>query len=209
MSDRPAIDAALLPPKALDARSPLWWGNMLMLSIESTTVALLLVSYFYLQQNFEQWPPPSVDTFPPLKNPVPDLPAGTLNVFLQLASLPLMVWIDRAARRVDERRVKFGLVALGLLGLLLVLVRLPEFSALKFSWDDNAYGSTVWALLALHWTYLVVGALEILVLAAWSFAFGLDESLASDTTITAGYWYWMVGAGLVIYLVVYWYPRIV
>src|SRR5205807_1861593 len=60
---RPALDVSHLPPAALDARAPGWWGNALLTAIETTTVALLVASYLYLWRNFPQslWPPPRVD----------------------------------------------------------------------------------------------------------------------------------------------------
>ena len=73
--------------------------------IETTTVALLLASYFYLWRNYpqEHWPPPRVEHEPPILKPVPDLLVGTLNVLLLLATVPLMAWIDRlCCRQFDE-----------------------------------------------------------------------------------------------------------
>ena len=40
-------------------------------------------------------------------------------------------------------------------GLVLIAVRGFEFAALNVQWDTNAYGSIVWALLALHTTHIV------------------------------------------------------
>jgi heme/copper-type cytochrome/quinol oxidase subunit 3 len=208
MENRPAIDTTLLPSWAFDTRTPVWWGNTLMLFIETTTVALMIVSYFYLAKNFEQWPPPRVDKLPANFNPVPDLSAGTLNIVVLGASCLPMLWVDRAARRPDGNKVKFGLLFLGILALVMVGIRVFEFPALKFSWDDNAYGSLVWSLLGLHFMYLGLAAVECLVIAVWLFMYGIDERHAIDVTLTAIYWYWTAGVGLVIYAVVYWAPRI-
>ena len=52
MTARPTIDASRLPADAPDSRAPAWWGNVLFMAIETTTVALLLASYFYLWRNF-------------------------------------------------------------------------------------------------------------------------------------------------------------
>src|SRR3954463_11985423 len=100
MSDAPAnvIDVSNLPDNAFDERSPLWWGNLLMIFIETTTVALLVAIYFYLRMNFGDWPPPKVDVFPPLYHPVPDLGAATVNTMLLLLSCLPMYWTDMVAR---------------------------------------------------------------------------------------------------------------
>jgi hypothetical protein len=78
MTARSTIDVSHLPATARDSRSPAWWGNTLFMLIETTTVALLLASYFYLWRNYpqSQWPPSRVDSEPPLLNPVPDLLMG-------------------------------------------------------------------------------------------------------------------------------------
>ena len=48
MTDVPrTIDVSKLPIDALDQPSPVWWGNTLMIFIESMTVILLLAAYFY------------------------------------------------------------------------------------------------------------------------------------------------------------------
>ena len=51
------IDVSGLPNFGWDERSPVWWGNALLMFIESTTVAILLATYFYLRQNVHEWPP--------------------------------------------------------------------------------------------------------------------------------------------------------
>src|SRR5436305_9955884 len=95
------LDVSDLPPAALDARAPAWWGNMLLLAIETTTVALLAVSYLYLWRNYPQaqWPPPRVEKNPTILSPVPDLLVGTLNTIVLLASCVVMVFVDRTARK--------------------------------------------------------------------------------------------------------------
>ena len=55
---RRVLDVSGLPNTAMDAYAPVWWGNALLMMIESMTVLLLLASYFYLRRNFTQWPPP-------------------------------------------------------------------------------------------------------------------------------------------------------
>ena len=56
---RPAIDVSNTPDAVFGARSPVWWGNTLLILIESTTMVLLIASYFYIRQNFDEWPHPS------------------------------------------------------------------------------------------------------------------------------------------------------
>lgn len=206
MSPAHVIDVSKLPPTAFDARAPVWWGNLLMCLIETMTVAMLAVSYFYVRQNFDQWPPPRVNDQPPLIHPAPDLWPGTANAILLVASCVPMYLIDAGVRR-GAKWVPVGLVGMGLAGVVSVVLRCYEFPAVKFWWDDNAYASIVWAILGMHLIYLIVGAGELLLVAFWLMRYGIDEKHAVDVTLTGGYWYWTAGSWLVLYVIVYWVPR--
>ena len=202
--------------------------------IETTTVALLVASYFYLWRNYPQsgWPPPQGNTDPPLLDPLPNLFLGTLNTVLLLATVPLMSWLARVcARRFDELEqlnaskpsevpdeqrpdprptpVLIGLGALVALGLISCVIRWFEFPELKVAWNDNAYGSIIWALLGLHFLYLAIEVVEVAVLLLWIVVFELGENQATDVGLTAEYWYWTVGVWVVMYVVVYLFPRVV
>jgi heme/copper-type cytochrome/quinol oxidase subunit 3 len=205
---RPTIDVAQLPPKAFDAHAPAWWGNLLMLFIESMTVTMLLAAYFYLWRNQSPWPPPRGDREPAILDPVPDLGAATANAALLIASCGLMARASRAAREGREAIVLGSLLVLTLIGAIGTALHFYEFPALKFRWDDNAYASVVWAAVFLHIVYLVVGAIEVGLLSVWVATHGLDERHALDVTVTAVYWYWMAGAWLLLYAVVWWWPRV-
>ncbi|HEY1191186.1 MAG TPA: hypothetical protein VGE74_26360, partial [Gemmata sp.] len=179
---RPTIDVSHLPGETRDARSPAWWGNTLFMLIETTTVGLLLASYVYLWRNYPQsgWPPPATQYTPPILKPVPDLLWGTVNALLLVATVPLVVWVDRACRRqfdaLDRRhaakpsevpaspgrppdrpaRVLAGLAAFVVLGCGALVLRWHEFPALKVRWNENAYAALVWTMLALHFLYIAI-----------------------------------------------------
>lgn len=205
---RPAIDVSDLPLHAFDERAPLWWGNTLLLFIETTTLAILFATYFYLRMNFQQWPPPKVDVYPTIREPVPDLGAATLNALLLLGSVVPMVWVDRAARRMDKPKLLLGLAVMVAVSLLSLVLRWREFPATKFWWNDNAYASIVWTILGMAVIYMLGGLLEFFILTVWLLTHPLDESRALDATLMAVYWYWVAGTGFLIYLVVYWGPRV-
>jgi cytochrome c oxidase subunit III len=233
MTTRPALDVSHLPAEVRDARAPAWWGNTLFMLIETTTVGLLLASYFYLWRNYpqSQWPPPQPHTDPPLFDPVPDLLYGTLNTLLLLATVPLSLWVDQVCkRRFDELErlnvakpseapeevrpperpagVLAGLLVLTVLAALSAVLRFYEFPALQFDWNANAYASLVWSLLGLHLLYLVIEVVEFAAMFAWVALFGLGENQATDVILSAAYWYWTVAVWVVIYAVVYWFPRV-
>jgi cytochrome c oxidase subunit III len=204
---RPAIDVTGLPGSDFDSQSPLWWGNFLFMTIETMTIALLITSYFYVAQNFEQWPPPSVNRVVPIYDPNPDLLYGSLGVALLVAATPFMVWADGAARKLRKGPVLVGLTAATLAGVAALILRYFELPEVKFKWDENAYASIVWTLLILHWTYLFLEVGEAGVNVFWILLHGLDEKHAVDVSLSTAYWYWTAGIGVIIYVVVYWAPR--
>jgi cytochrome c oxidase subunit 3 len=227
---RPAIDISHLPAESRDNRSPAWWGNMLFMLIETTTVALLLASYVYLWRNQPQsgWPPPAAQHDPPILKPVPDLMPGVITVLVLLASVPVMVWVDACCRRQFDalerahaakpegtglrKRPAEALIGLSILLALIAVslaLRWYEFPALLVQWNENAYAAIVWTALGLHFFYIFVELVEVAVLMMWIALYGLGENQATDVILTAEYWYWTVGVGIVIHGVVYWFPRLV
>jgi heme/copper-type cytochrome/quinol oxidase subunit 3 len=203
-----AIDVAGLPGVAMDSQSPPWWGNMLMMCIETMTVALLVATYFYTAQKYGHWPPPSVHRLPPIEKPIPDPTYGSWLVgLLVFATIP-MIWADRAAHRLEQFGTIVGMSIGTLAGIAAIVLRVYEFSAVKFLWDENAYASIVWGMLVLHLFYLILEVAEAGIDVLWVAIYGLDEKLADDVTLSTGYWYWTVAIALVFYLVIYWAPYI-
>jgi heme/copper-type cytochrome/quinol oxidase subunit 3 len=197
-----------LPTAAMDERSPLWWGNLLLIIIETSTLGIMLASYFYLRMNEQQWPPPKVDVYPPIMEPVPDLGFATADVVLMAAACLPMYWTDMAARRKDRWKVVLGLALMLAIACVAIWFRWKEFFATKFWWNDNAYASTVWTTLALALMYQLAAALEFLVMGAWIAVHGMDEKHALDVTLAGGFWYWVAGTGVILYAVLFWGPRV-
>src|SRR5437868_6899427 len=148
------LDVAHLPDSAMDARDPVWWGNLLLICIESTTMVLLVASYFYIRRNFWEWPPPLRNRIPPIYDPSPKLLWGTLNMLLLAASCWVMYITDMAARAHDRPRVVRLLAAMTFIAIVASGLRFAEFRGVYFRWDDNAYGSIVWTILGTHLLYL-------------------------------------------------------
>src|SRR5437763_16764632 len=98
------IDVSDLEPRVMDRRSPIWWGNVLLLCIETTMFALLVATYFYLRMNFPHWPPtrPEVSLY----ETIPDLGFSTANLLVLLASVFPMVMVVRACLRFALRSVR-------------------------------------------------------------------------------------------------------
>src|SRR5437764_8063129 len=119
---RQFIDVSRLPASAMDYRSPVWWGNALLLCIESSMFMIVIASYFYFRRNFDAWPPAKIDQMPVLYHPYPHLGIATLNLILLLLSVIPMYIGARACLRMDEPIVKLcatlgavkALIAIGL-----------------------------------------------------------------------------------------------
>ena len=207
MQPRATIDASKLPDHAWDAHAPLWWGNLLLIFIETTSMALLFATYFYVRRNFWQWPPPLTSTLPPNVHPVPNLAAATINTLLLLGSCAPMYWTDMAARRQDRRKVILGLLLLCVVAIVASLLRWREFYDVHFWYDDNAYGSIVWTILGLHLIYILTALVEFGLMAAFALTHDFEEKHGLDVTLMGGFWYWLAGIWLITYVIVYWYPR--
>jgi cytochrome c oxidase subunit 3 len=204
LKHRAIIDVSALPSTVLDHRSPIWWGNLLLLGIETAMFALLVACYFYVRVvDFTMWPPPNSNTVPPVYNTAPDLPLPIVNLCLLLVSVAPYWWADRACLKRDARAVKIGLTLCVLLGLVVIVIRFFEFQSLHFKWNDNAYASIVWTIVGLHLTHLVVATAETIIMALWVFVKGLDDKHARDVRVTAVYWYWVVGTWVLLFILIW------
>jgi len=196
---REAADLSGLPEWSFGAKSPVWWGTLGFVAIEGTGFVLAIGAHLYLWTQNAEWP---------LSAAPPDPWPGTLNLGILLASLLPNAWVDRAAHRQDLRKVRIGLVVMTLLGLAPLVVRGFEFADLGVRWDQNAYGSMVWLLLGLHTLHLATDAGDTLVLTALMFTRHAHGKRFSDVSDNAFYWYFVVGAWVPIWLLLYVLPRL-
>jgi cytochrome c oxidase subunit III len=202
------LDVAALPSTVFDSKAPLWWGNTLLLFIETAMFGILIALYFSVMMNTEPFPPPRIDRYPVLYRPVPDLFLPTIGFIVLLVSLVPGVWLDLSARKRNAGAVKIAVVITLLFNIAAIVIRYYEYDALHFKWNDNAYGSITWMILGMHMLHLFVMAAEDTYLTLWTYMKGLDDKHALDLTVTAVYWYWIVGMWVVLYFLVYWVPRI-
>ena len=207
MSTRTVIDISELPHHEFDTYDPVWWGNNLLLTIETAMFAILIATYFYLQQNFPLWPPPVAQLTDTLR-PLPVLTYGIANTILLLASLAPMISTDLAARRGNRKLCKLGLIICAMFGVAAAVLRGLEFSAFYFRWDSNAYGSIVWFMLGMHLLHLLIATVEAVLLAVWIFTREFDMKHRVDIVTLAIYWYWVVGVWLVLFVILYFTPRL-
>jgi cytochrome c oxidase subunit 3 len=193
------LDLRQLPDHGFGTRSLTWWGTVGMFAIESTTLAIGGAAYFYLMMQEPHWPPGAK---------VPDLGFSTAVTAVFLLSLLPNIWLERRAKKYDLRAIQIGMVVMSLIGALLVVMRLYEFSRLNVRWDWNAYGSAVWGLLGLHTVHVVTDLVDTIVLTALLFTgHGQRARRFVDTAENAMYWNFVVIAWLPVYAIIYWVPR--
>jgi cytochrome c oxidase subunit III len=191
------LDVSGLPTYAYGNRSLMWWGTLGMVLIESTVFVLAIVSYFYLRERSYQWP---VGT-------APDLTFGTINTIVMLVSAIPNQWTKHVAEQENLRKVRIGLAVCLIFGLVFIIVRVFEFTALNTRWNESAYGSAVYALMMLHTIHLVTDVIDTAVLAALMFFGPISGRRFVDVSENALYWWFVVISWLLIYATVYIAPR--
>ena len=198
--DQGSIDVSSLPETTFGHRAVTWWGTLGFMAAEGTTLVICAVAYLYLQRNFQTWPPAGT--------PLPSLTIPTVQVALMLLSIPVMMWTSRAARRLDLSRVRIGMVLATLFALVFCILRWFEFRALHTRWDTNAYGSSAWAIVFAHATLLVAQFAEGATVTALLCIGPVEPKHLADVDDSCLYWYFMTGAWVVLYLLVFVSPRL-
>jgi cytochrome c oxidase subunit III len=188
------LDAA-----AFGSRSLWFWATVAFMLMEGVGFALALGSYVYLTgAGPDRWP---------LKSAPPELWAGSLQMLVMLVSLWPNLILARAARAQQQDKTRFWAVVISLITVLCFVIRAFEFGALNTRWDQDAYGSVVWALLLLHTAHIVSDGIGTIVMTIFLFTHSIDEERFSDVDDDCLYWTFVVFTWAPIYLAVYWAPR--
>jgi heme/copper-type cytochrome/quinol oxidase subunit 3 len=194
-------NVADLPTTTFGHRSLMWWGTVGFIVIEGTTLLICAISYVYLQKNFLSWPPEYV-----LR---PGLTVAAVQAGLMLASNVPMVMVDKAARRLDLRTVRTGMVVISLLAVGMCGLRALEFQALNVRWDSNAYGSASWAVLTTHTTLLLLETVETVVFTLLLYSPSMEQRDLSAASDNAIYWYFMTGTWIPLAALVFLLPYLI
>ena len=179
-----SLDVSGLPSHAFGHRAPLWWGVLLMVAIEATTMALLLVSYLYLRGNDDAWRP--------LRLSWRILELAIVQMALLVASVVPTMASVRAARAGRLRATRSWLLVATVLGVLMLALRGLEIRWLPFRWDTDARGSVFWMTFGLHTAHMVTGVLENGMILALLYAGRVEEKHFGDVEAGALLWYFCV-----------------
>jgi cytochrome c oxidase subunit 3 len=191
----PTIDVRQLPAYAFGRRDPLWWGIVMLMLIEGAGFLLLLGSYFYIRDLADVWPPvPMTDTA---------RGASAATMALLLASVLPCHRVNQAAYSGNLRRLRRWQLVTTAVTFVALASRALEFWALPVRWDQNAYGSLLWAFMVLHTTHLGTGAAENVVLSTLLFKGPVERKHLVDIEVNGMYWYFVVGAWVPVFAVFY------
>jgi cytochrome c oxidase subunit I+III len=197
---RRSLDVSALPSIAFGPRATLWWGVVALMAIEGTALALTGASYLYVRRNFTEWPPAGTT--------LPALGAATGELVVLLVSLVPMIVVDRAARREEYLPVTIGLGVVTVFGLAALGLRALQFaSALGIRWDAHVYGSVVWLLLGMHAAHVITSTVENALIVAVLVKGPVERKDYVDAHVNALFWYFVVGAWVAVYALVYLAPR--
>lgn len=199
MRDVPTIDVSGLTRFA-HRRHPLWWGIIMLVAIEMTVAANLIVTYAYLAARAPAWPPEGVEA--------PDLLWASVNVVLLLTSAGTMWWAGWGINRHNRAILTLGTGASVALASLVLVLRWINLADLRVQWTDGAYGAIVWTITGFHFIHVasaIVGTAIVTLLSARGY-FTRERQLG--VVVDTLYWYFVAGIWVPFYLVLYWVPRL-
>ncbi len=188
-----------LPHSASGAHHLVWWGNIGFMVIEGTGFALAAAAYLYLMTQARGWPPSG--------DAPPDLLWGAIFTTGLLASALPNLYVLRCARAKKVAGVRWGVLAMAVIGGVLLVPRAFEFAHLGVPWHHDAYGSLNWMLLVLHTTHVVTDWGETVVISVWLFTHQVGDDQFADVEDNSNYWTFVVLCWLPIYVLLYWAPR--
>jgi cytochrome c oxidase subunit 3 len=195
-----AIDVSDLPTHAFGLRSRMVWAAALVIAIEGTMMALLLVSFVYTRGNEQVWPPSGIG------------PAAFRLAMVQFSLLLASAAVQALANRsaVEQRLggARAWLMAATLVGLLALVLRGVEMARIVMRWDQNAYASVFWVTLGLHTTHILTGLVENALLLAVLFFGEVQTKHFEDVQAGGLLWYFVVAEWVIAYPLLYLAPLV-
>ncbi|MGN9779138.1 cytochrome c oxidase subunit 3 [Micromonospora sp. H33] len=198
-----ATGAEALSTELPVGRSASWWGMVMFVATEATLFAYLLGSYFYLRFQYgPQWPPEGIGS-PELLTPL------VMTAVLVPSSLPV-VWAEHGIRRGQGWRLRAGLAATMVLGVIFLAMLAGEYAEKlgHFTMTTDVYGSLFYLITGFHGLHVLVG----LTMLGWLLAVALRDGsfgahLHERVRNVAIYWHFVGLVWVAILFTIYLSPR--
>lgn len=183
-----------LPTGSRGRLSSGWWGMWTVVATEAALFGYLLFSYFYVAaQAHAPWPP---DGPPGLHIALP----GTLVL---LAASGTMAWAERGVRRGQLGKLRWGLAATVVLGVVFVAMQWHEWQGKPFSLTTHVYGSLFFTVTGFHMAHVVAGLLMLAALWLWSLLGYFGPHRHAAVSVGAVYWHFVTAVWGVVFLSIY------
>lgn len=200
MSARPTLPADALPVHVNGSRSTVWWGMLLLITIEVVVFLTMIVTYFYLRERRDEWPIGGL--------PLPDLLLPTINLVIILASIAPMYLVRRANQRGNKKQVLIGLALGGVLAVAWLVLATIEYAGLPYSHNTNAYGSLVWTTTWLYAAFVLALVLYNIPLFVAIRLGHVKTEQSLGVNIHVLHWFWVVASWPFLYATIYLSPYV-
>jgi cytochrome c oxidase subunit III len=200
MSAQATLDVSRLPVFVSGSRGLLWWGMLLLVTIECVVFGTFISSYFYLRSVAPQWPPAGVSP--------PELLLPTVNTFILVLSSLSIWWADRGIKKGDVARLKIGAGAAILFSAAFLVLKVVEYRDVDYYWDTHAYGSIIWTMIVFHSAHVASVLLKGIVVEVLAFRGHFTDQRNLGVDINGLYWHFVVVIWIPLYLTIYWAPRL-
>ncbi|HEU4565121.1 MAG TPA: cytochrome c oxidase subunit 3 [Gemmatimonadaceae bacterium] len=179
-------------------RSPGWWAMVWTIATEAALFAYLLFSYFYLaSQSRGAWPP---------EGPL-ELRLALPNTIILVLSSVAMIWAERGIRRGEQMRLRIGMLAALVLGLVFIVIQGIEWGNKSFGPQRDAFASLFYTITGFHGAHVIVGLIMNLVVQLWAWRGSFSEERHLAVTNAAMYWHFVDVVWLTVFTSLYLSPR--
>jgi cytochrome c oxidase subunit 3 len=196
-----ALPVSTVAPHSIHRHPPYYHGVILLLIIEAIEFTVLFVVYFYLRAGTEVWPPPGAK--------IPDLFVPTVALILLLASVVPTYLADKAIQKGNQKKMLTCLLIAYVLGVIYLVLMLRYYIAFPQTWQVSAYHSIFWALIGLHWLFILSDLLDTTIILIWGFQGYFNAERNSAEHVDGLGWYFGAFVFIPIYITLYLMPYLI
>jgi cytochrome c oxidase subunit I+III len=198
------IGGVKLPVYVTGPMSHSWWGTVTLLLVAGSVFGMLLFSYFYLWTVAPGYWPSSMG------QSIPELLWPAAAALLLAASGGTIAYGNRALRQKCARwRVCAGLLFATALLMAAFCVDLQGHWLTGLRPTQSSYGALVYALTSVQGFYVATLTIMALYTVARSLSGRLNSERRATFDNTMLMWYYTVGQGLVMFIVIHGFPRLI